>query len=340
MLVATIGPSIQREETLKAIINEGVEGIRFNFSHGNLEEFHKQINLIRNINSKIHIIQDITGSKIRVSFSLKSVMKIYRRERVLFCGEEIYDNNLTRTKDIKVIPLNISADFLNDTAIKEISMKDNTMNFKILSISKYGILATVIRGGMVRQGKGCNIIGIKRDNSKISDKDKKDIIWGIKNGVDIICQSFVEDDVDVLLLKDYVKSISRGVCKQKIWAKIETKLGVKNVEKIGAVVDGIVIGRGDLIPETSIIETPMYEEEIMKKLSNRAIDKIIATHLLNSMKNGNDVEISEVESIYNHIKQGVTGFMLAGETSIGKYPIETVKFLRRVIDKYEGAKNE
>ena len=170
-----------------------------------------------------------------------------------------------------------------------------------------------------------------------SDNDKKAIRWGIQNKVNIICQSFVEDKKDIDELKKFIEENNGDNDFPKIWAKIETLNGVKNVENILECVDGIVIGRGDLIPETSIEDTPVYEDKIIQ-IVTKSINKdiIVATHLLNSMKLGKVPSLCEVESIYNFIKVGVTGFLLAGETSVGKAPIKTAEFLHNLILKYTG----
>lgn len=161
-------------------------------------------------------------------------------------------------------------------------------------------------------------------------KTKEAITWGITNKVDIICQSFVEDKEDVIEIKSFIKVNWVKKIDIKIWAKIETLNGVNNIKDIIDESDGIVIGRGDLIQETSIEDTPIYEEIILREVKkNKGKDIIIATHLFNSMKSGKMPSISEVESIYSFIKSGVSGFMLAGETSIGKAPIKTVEFFEK-----------
>ena len=196
--------------------------------------------------------------------------------------------------------------------------------------------AKVVKGGIVRKGKGCNIKNLDRSVLSLSKEDKMAILWGIKNNVDIICQSFVENKEDVKSIKNFIDQHKTDDTNIKIWAKIETLNGVKNIDKIIEEADGIVIGRGDLIPETSIEDTPMYEEKIISEVSkNKDKDLVIATHLFNSMKVGKMPYLAEVESIYNFMRKGVTGFLLAGETSVGKAPVKTVKFLKNLIYKYE-----
>ncbi len=334
-IIATVGPSTKEKRVIKEIIKSGANVLRLNFSHGNYEEFSEIIKTAKETDENIHILQDLSGKKIRVSSKLIYVLKVYDKERVLFCGEDIYkkegQNGAFNSK--KVIPLNLNNEFLINNNIEEITMKDNTMKFKILDKNSSGILTEAIKGGIVRAEKGCNIKGFKRDGIGLSLKDKKDLKWAMENKIDIISASFVERKEDICDLKKYIKTFN---FKPIIWAKIETPKGIKNIKEILEVSDGIIIGRGDLIPESSISYVPIYEDRVIKL--SRGKDIIIATHILNSMKEGKEASLSEIEGIFNHLKNGVNGFLLAGETSIGKVPISTVEFLSNLINEYRGMK--
>lgn len=332
-IIATVGPNTHNKNILKSIINNGVNCLRLNFSHGNYDEFSEVISLARSIKRDIHILQDLSGSKIRISYKLPYIMKIYDNEEVCFCGEDVYLNN--KSKELKCIPLNIENDKLINTKANIISVKDNTMIFKIKEINRLEIIAVAIKGGIIRAGKGCNIKGFDRDNEKISIKDIIDINFGLENNVDSICQSFVEKKEDIEILKKYINKTKSINNVPYILGKIETQKGIDNISEIIDVSDGIIIGRGDLIPETSLKETPINQDNIIKKCKEKNKPIIIGTHILNSMKNGKNPSLSEVESIYNHVKNGVSGFLLSGETSIGKAPIKTVKLLNELISRYE-----
>lgn len=336
LIIATVGPSTKEKRILKEILQCGANALRFNFSHGDVKGFNEIIKDARSIEKNIHIIQDLSGSKIRVSDKLPYIIKIYNGEEVIFCGEDKYQENGYKLSNDnrKIIPLNISSILLQDQGLIEISMKDKTMLFKIKLISKLGIKAEVLRGGVVRAGKGCNIKGFSRSKLELSDKDIQAIKWGVDNEVDVICQSFVEGKSDVVRVKNKIKEINFNNKVPKIWAKIETSLGVENIEEIVKLVDGIIIGRGDLVPETSLVDAPIYQERVFRALKGTDKELVVGTHLLNSMKNGKNPELPEVESIYNHIKSGVTGFLLAGETSVGKAPIRTVEFMKELLDSY------
>ena len=334
-IIGTVGPNVKDRTVLKGIIDNGVNALRFNFIHGSDTEFSEFFKIAKEINNNIEIILDLSGTKVRVSSKFEYIYKIYDDEEIYFCGEDKYDQIKNNINKIKIIPLNIKNKILNEKDYKEIGIKDNTMLFNVIGRNDELIRVVTVRGGIIRKGKGCNIKGLDRKVILFSEKDKNAITWGMKNKVDIICQSFVEDEKDIKEIKSYLNDNMLNQAKPKIWAKIETLNGINNMKSILSEADGIVIGRGDLIPETSIEDTPIYEEKIINEtIKHKDKDIIIATHLFNSMKNGKMPSISEVESIYNFIKAGATGFLLAGETSIGKAPIKTVKFLNDLINKY------
>ncbi|MDR3593267.1 pyruvate kinase [Clostridium sp.] len=337
-IIGTVGPNVKDRTILKGIIDSGVDILRFNFIHGSQEEFSDFMEMAKDIKNDIKIMLDLSGTKVRVSSKFEYIYKIYNGEEIYFCGEDKYDefkNNTGKIKN-KIIPLNIENKILNQKDYKQIGIKDNTMFFNVIGRKNELIKVIAIKGGVIRSGKGCNIKNLERKTFLLSEKDKNAIMWGIENKVDIICQSFVENKEDIKEIKTFLNENTSDGFKPKIWAKIETLNGVNNRMSIVSEADGIVIGRGDLIPETSIEDTPIHEEMIINEVvKNKEKDMIIATHLFNSMKNGKMPSISEVESIYNFMKTGVTGFLLAGETSIGKAPIQTVEFLNNLIVKYK-----
>jgi pyruvate kinase len=336
-IIGTVGPNVKDRTMLKGIIDSGVNALRFNFIHGSATEFLEFLKMAKEIKNDIEIILDLSGTKVRVSSKFEYIYKVYDGEIIYFCGEDKYDEikNSKNKSKIKIIPLNIKNEVLNEKDYEQIGIKDNTMIFNIIN-RKDGLLKGItIRGGIIRNGKGCNIKNLERRAISLNESDQKAIVWGASNNVDIICQSFVESKEDIQEIKSFLKNNILNQFKPKIWAKIETLNGVNNIKSILSEADGIVIGRGDLIPETSIEDTPIYQEKIINEvIKDKNKDIIIATHLFNSMKSGKMPSISEVESIYNFIKVGATGFLLAGETSIGKAPVRTVEFLNKLVMKY------
>ncbi|MGL4569786.1 MAG: pyruvate kinase [Clostridium sp.] len=336
-IIATIGPSVKEKKVIDDLILAGVNTFRFNFSHGTITEFEDIRDIIKKLNCDVHIMVDLPGSKIRISDKLPYIYKIYNEEEVIFCGEDVYINEGYTVKKgkVRVIPLNIKNNTLREKEVKSISMKDGTMNFEIIGREKRGIRVKVKRGGIVRAGKGCNIKGYNRESKELYSKDTIALNWAIKNKADIICQSFVEGSEDILKVKKYIKENSSESYKPKIYGKIETPNGIEKAKIIADEVDGVVIGRGDLVPESSIIEAPIYQKKLLEALKDYNGEIIAGTHILNSMKGGRSPEFAEVDSVYNLIKNGINGFLLSGETSIGKAPIKTVEFLKDLIIRYE-----
>ena len=336
-IIATIGPNSSSRKVLSQLINNGVDIFRLNFSHFYESEFIKILNNSRSIKKDINIMADLCGKKVRVSESLDSVFKVYVNDIVYFCSYDVYSLIVNNNDKSKIIPLNIKSEIIEQNDIKKISMKDGTMNFDIIDKDKIFLKAIAKDTGVVRGGKGCNIPGADLGENSLNDKDKENLKWAIDNNINIIGQSYVEGSKDILCVREYIKEIKGSQNDIKIFSKLETLIGLKNYKEIMNCSDGIVIARGDLVPECGIEISVEEEFELLKKLRSDKYSKeiIIATHILDSMKNGLNINISEIESIYTFINNGATGFLLAGETSIGKYPVQTAKLLNKLIERYK-----
>lgn len=335
-VIATIGPNSSNRKVLSELINNGVNILRLNFSHFYESEFIKILNDSRSIKKDIIIMADLCGKKVRVSENLKGIFKVYINEIVYFCSSDVYSliNNNDKSK---IIPLNIKSEIIEKNDIKKISMKDGTMNFDIIDKDKIFLKAIAKDTGVVRAGKGCNIPGADLGENSLNHKDKENLKWAIDNNINIIGQSYVESSRDILCVREYIKKVKGNQNNIKIFSKLETIIGLNNYREIMNCSDGIVIARGDLVPECGMENSVEQEFELLKKLRSDNYNKeiIIATHVLDSMKNGLNGNISEIESIYTFINSGATGFLLAGETSIGKYPIQTAKLLNELIGRYK-----
>ena len=336
-IIATIGPNSSNRNVLSELINNDVDILRLNFSHFYEHEFIKILNYSRSIKKDINIMADLCGKKVRVAENLKSVFKVYINEIVYFCSYDVYSLIINNNDKSKIIPLNIKSEIIEKNDIKKISMKDGTKSFDIIDKDKIFLKAIAKDTVVVRAGKGCNIPGADLGENSLNDKDKENLKWAIDNNINIIGQSYVESSKDILCVREYIKKIKGNQNDIKIFSKLETIEGLKNYKEIMNCSDGIVIARGDLVPECGMEISVEQEFELLKKLrsDNYNKDIIIATHVLDSMKGGLNSNISEIESIYTFINSGVTGFLLAGETSIGKYPIQTVKLLNELIERYK-----
>ncbi len=337
-IIATIGPTSSNKKVLQGIVEEGATTIRLNCAHFNKDEFERVIRLIKEVDKSIEVMADLSGKKVRVYDKLKNTYKVFSGEEVFFCGEDIYDILLAdKNSKMKLIPLSIQSNMIENNEINEISMKDGTMKFNILDNNRVMIKAKAINDGIIRAGKGCNIPNIHREDMVLSNKDKMDIKWAVENNIDIICQSYIESKSEIDEVKKYYIDMGGNKENIKFFSKVETIRGLDNYKEILEDSDGIVIGRGDLVPECGMIKAVEVQYNLLKALMKEKNKKelIIATHLLETLKFGYGPTMPEVESIHSFIKSGVTGFLLASETCVGKYPINTVNILKTLIKTYK-----
>lgn len=335
-IISSIGPNAKEKNFIDMMVKSGTDTFRFNLSHGNLNVMEEQIDYIKKKYPQVELLGDLQGNKIRVDKSFNGEKKVVPGEKVRFSSPAYYKN--VKNKD-NVIPLSFKGNFSRLYGVREISMKDGTMKFEIQGINKNKeiITAEVILGGIIRAEKGVNAINMDREEQGLTEKDKKDIRWAIMNGIDIIDLSYVSSVTEIEETKLLIRNIRKKECivyKPKLWAKIECREGIEDLYEISKKVDGIIIGRGDLCCEIPAISVPIIENKIIDDMKRTKKDIIVATHVLDSMKYSDTPYLSEIESIYRFVERGVTGFMLCGETNIGKYPIESIKTLKNIIDMY------
>lgn len=337
-IIATIGPKSSKEDIIEKIIKGGAEGLRLNFSHGEYGRIEEIVDYVRKNSKNIFIMGDLQGNKVRVSRILKDFFYAQDGKCIYFCSEDDFiDISKGWRLDERLVPLNINRENVVNGSYKKIYMKDGTMEFEILARTKKLVKTKVKRGGMIRAEKGCNLPGIDRKNWGLSNKDKEDIDYALSKNIEVICYSFCCYKDECLDFKEYIESkYNQGIIgyMPKLWGKIETKEGVENLKDIIGVLDGVVLGRGDLVPETNLYHIPILQDKIVNTLKNSSKDLIIATHVLDSMKDDIKPTVNELNDIYALLKQGVDGFILTGETTIGNNHQGVVKTLKAVVDFY------
>lgn len=334
-IICSMGPKISTAEEIRKLRIAGMTMARFNFSHSQYYKIERLIKILKKNNPEVKIMQDLQGNKLRVSKVFLGEKLVKKGEKVIFCLDDLYMNRNKHFNNT-VIPINYIGDFKDILGAKEIFMKDATMHFKILRKYPKFILSEVLRGGVIRREKGLNFPGIDRTKLNTSKKDIKDIIWGLDKGVDIICASYVSKRKDVEDIKRIIRNnMKSGRKPPKVWAKIECREAIERFDEILEVSDGIVLGRGDLKAEIPLFEIPIIQEKILKKMKFSKKPLIIATHVLESLKKDFTPTIGELSDIYNSIKQGVNGFMLAGEVGTVDNPGYVVKTLNNIIKLYD-----
>ncbi|WP_040212702.1 pyruvate kinase [Clostridium polynesiense] len=341
-VICSVGPNVKTTEDLKILAENGMTAARFNFAHLQEEDYDFTASLIKYLRENyawIKIIQDIQGSKLRISNKYPKEFLAYKGQEVYFCTESYYTAKRALAEEFNIIPIIYNGSRFDFKNVSRILIKDRTMEFEIINSSDdFQVIKTAVRrGGIIRGEKGVNAVGFNRESAKLSLKDKKDIIFGLENYVDVLCLSYTTSTNNIIELKEYISQVNKYIKSDKlpkIWGKIECINGINNLKEIVKICNGIMIGRGDLFAEADLLDLPVYEERIMECMKTTTKPLIIATYLLDTMKNSTIPSLPEINEIYRFIKKRADGFMLAGEVSSGKYPREALKFLVNMIEKY------
>ena len=331
-IICTIGPASNKTTILKKLHKAGMNVARINMSHATHDDAKEIIDSIKQINSsvagsisKIGILLDTQGPEIRTGdTSLPIELKV--GDKVTLTVRDEID---VETSSIKV---NYKGLIESVSVGSQITVDNGLINFKVLSKQSETLLCKVIHGGKIGSKRHVNLPGVRINMPSITPKDIQDIEFGIKNNVDFIAASFVRSEKDLNILEQI---LSKKKSKAKIIAKIENQEGLENIENISKSAWGIMVARGDLGIETSLTDLPNIQRKIMYSCAVHGKRSIVATHLLESMINNPTPTRAEVTDIANAIYEGADALMLSGETSVGKYPIECVQFLKSLSLKTE-----
>ena len=332
-IVATIGPSTKSKEVLKKMILEGVNVFRINFSHANYKVVKENISLVRKLSEELEtniaVLADLQGPKLRVGLMEDNTI-INPGETIRFCtGEEF-------TGDSGKVYMNYP-DFPNDVKKGElILVDDGKLLFEILNTNGIDeVKAKVIQGGILSSKKGVNLPNTNLSLPALTNKDKKDALFALEQGVDWIALSFVRNEKDLKKLEKLIKNNSEY--KVPIIAKIEKPEGVANIKKIVAYCDGIMVARGDLGVEVPAEEVPLIQKKLVLTAKKARIPVIIATQMMETMIDSLTPTRAEVNDVANSVIDGADAVMLSGETSVGKYPVEVIKKMATILKKVEGS---
>jgi pyruvate kinase len=331
-IICTIGPASSNISTLKKLHKSGMNVARINMSHATHESAKGIIDSINKINSsnagsisKIGILLDTQGPEIRTGdTSLPIELEVGDSVTLT-----VRDETDVETSSIKV---NYKGLIESVSVGSQITVDNGLINFKVLSKKSETLVCKVIHGGKIGSKRHVNLPGVRINMPSITPKDIEDIEFGIKHDVDFIAASFVRSRKDLNLLENILK---KKTSQAKIIAKIENQEGLDNIEDICKSAWGIMVARGDLGIETSLTDLPNIQRKIMFYCAVHGKRSIVATHLLESMINNPTPTRAEVTDIANAIYEGADALMLSGETSVGKYPIECVSFLKSLSIKTE-----
>ncbi|MDA9325339.1 pyruvate kinase [Flavobacteriales bacterium] len=322
-IIATIGPAISTRPILKKIIQKGVNVCRLNFSHTSHKKAREVISLIKSINQELDvhtaILADLQGPKIRIG-ALSKPIKIIK-------GEDFFiTTNKLSKKGVFVNYKN----FAKDVKPKDIVLLDDgKLRLHVVSTDKKSLVKTkVVFGGMLSSYKGINLPNTRISLPCLTKKDLEDLDFILSENISWVALSFVREAEDVLKLKRIIKKKKSMI---GVISKIEKPEAIESIDEIISVSDAIMVARGDLGVEVPAFRVPAYQKMIVSKAVKHAKPVIIATQMLESMTENAIATRAEVNDVANAVIDGADAVMLSGETSVGKFPLQTVSTMRSII---------
>lgn len=328
-IVATAGPSLDSKKTLKKAIQNGVNVIRLNFSHGKKEEHLKRIKKIKELSKELQtpvgIIQDLQGPKIRVGSFQKDCIKLTEGEKVFLFSQE---SSEYKEKRKEYIP----TDFKSLVSVckkgTRILLDDGMMELVVHQVLNHKVECIVVYGGFLKNRKGMNLPGVSLPMKALTQKDLKDLQFGLSQFVDYVALSFVRTGKDIQLLRNLIEQQSK---KTKIIAKIEVAESLKHLKDIVLLSDAVMVARGDLTVEMGQSQLPRIQKKIIKLCNTLKRPVITATQMLDSMVKNPRPTRAEVTDIANAVLDGSDALMLSEETARGDRPLGCIKTMNDII---------
>jgi pyruvate kinase len=332
-IVATLGPATQDREILKQMIIEGVNVFRVNFSHANYDNVKETVATIRDLGKELGtstaILGDLQGPKLRVGI-MKEEVVVSPGDTISFCTGKEFEGTAKRVyMNYDNFPRDVKAG-------ERILLDDGKLMFEVLETDGKGEVKTkVIQGGPLRSRKGVNLPNTEISLPALTAKDIEDAIFAISLEVDWIALSFVRHAEDLKELQALIEAHSEY--KIPIIAKIEKPEAVKNIDKIVAYCDGLMVARGDLGVEVPAAEVPLIQKQLVLTAKRARIPVIIATQMMETMITSLTPTRAEVNDVANSVMDGADAVMLSGETSVVKYPVEVIRTMANICKNVENS---
>lgn len=326
-IVCTIGPASESEETLEQLIEAGMNVARLNFSHGDHDEHLARIERIRKISKKVGkpvgIMLDTKGPEIRTHKMAEEVINLTKGSEVRISMKEVLGTSekFSVTYDGLINDVEVGMPILLDDGLVELQVTE-------LDTENQEIVTKAMNTGVLKNNKGVNVPGASLNLPGLTEKDRSDIEFGIKNGINFIAASFVRRTSDVLEIKDILEK--NDALHIQIIPKIENQEGVNNLDEIIAVADGLMVARGDLGVEIPVEEVPIVQKDMINKCRRAGKPVITATQMLDSMQQNPRPTRAEASDVANAIFDGTDAIMLSGETAAGDYPVEAVRTMSNI----------
>jgi pyruvate kinase len=331
-IVATLGPASSDPETLHKLFELGVDVARLNFSHGRPEEHAETLDRIRVTSRRLHraiaVLQDLQGPKIRTG-----PLQAGKTGVAVKTGSEIVITTEAEVPGDETLVATTYPHLAEDVRPGDrLLVDDGLLEFRVLSTDGVRATCEVVEGGILGEHKGINLPGVSLRAEALSEKDKRDLLFGIAHGVDYVALSFVREPADVHKCRTEMERAGRIV---PIIAKIEKPEALDRIDDIIEAADGVMVARGDLGVEIQPERVPSLQKEIARKANAAGKPVIIATQMLNSMIEHPRPTRAEASDVANAVWDGADAVMLSGETASGRYPLLAVQMMDRIVREAE-----
>lgn len=324
-IVCTLGPAVDSFEQLKALIEAGMSVARFNMSHGTQAEHQERYDRLRKAAEEtgrpIGVLADLQGPKIRLGTFAEGPVELLRGDEFTITTEDVPGDRSICGTTYKGLPADVSPG-------ERILVNDGAVALEVLEVRGPEVRTMVIEGGVVSDHKGINLPGVAVNVPALSEKDVDDLRFALRMGCDMVALSFVRDARDVGDVHRVMDEAGRRV---PVIAKVEKPQAIDHMEEIVLAFDGVMVARGDLAVEYPLEKVPMVQKRLIEMCRRNAKPVIVATQMMESMISSSRPTRAEASDVANAILDGTDAVMLSAESSVGKYPIETVKTMSRIV---------
>ncbi|NNJ05229.1 pyruvate kinase [Streptomyces sp. PKU-MA01144] len=328
-IVCTLGPSTDSYEQIKALVEAGMDVARLNLSHGTCADHEERYRHVRKASDEtgrsVGVLADLQGPKIRLGRFREGPVLLERGEQFTITVEPVEgDRDICGTTH---------AGLAEDvTPGERILVDDGRVSLEVTAVDGPRVHTTVVEGGVISDHKGLNLPGVAVSVPALSGKDVEDLRWAIRTGADVIALSFVRSGRDI---EDVHRVMDEEGRRLPVIAKIEKPQAVDDIDGIVAAFDGIMVARGDLGVEMPLERVPIVQKRAITLARRNAKPVIVATQMLDSMIDNSRPTRAEASDVANAVIDGTDAVMLSGETSVGKYPVETVRTMSRIVEAAE-----
>ncbi len=318
-IVCTLGPATDSEETLRAMLESGLNVARFNFSHGSHAEHKKRLDLLKKLRREMGLpvaaLLDTKGPEIRLRDFKDGAVQLKEGQEFTLTTRDVLGDEHICGITYRDLPGDVEVG-------SAILLDDGLIRLTVLEIKDGDIRCRVENNGPIKNHKGVNVPGVRLSMPYLSQQDKEDILFGAEQDFDFIAASFARSAADIMDIRRVLNSVHSSI---RIIAKIENQEGVNNLSEILSVSDGIMVARGDMGVEIDFTEIPIIQKDIIAQCVAAGKPAITATQMLDSMIENPRPTRAEITDVANAIYDGTSAIMLSGETAAGKYPVEAVQ---------------